>query len=183
MKTRGVKFSTSPVKKYSDCGCEWANEGMCCDRNSLFVFINKDKADMEALVDSGKLLANDMQKFTAWYSNNFGTGYKILKERVDKLTTLSSEDKQKVIGELDKINNTYFNDLHSTKEWLRLNADDVITGQRVCLDAIAKLRSGSMCYTCSSRASVFFNKGRLQLNELQCRATTSTCSKTLDRCP
>ena len=61
-------------------------------------------------------------------------------------------------------------------KWLRAKRNDMVQNQRKCLIRLKKTRVNSVCYTCSARAQVFFEKDNLRMHEQTCRNIISYCS-------
>jgi len=72
--------------------------------------------------------------------------------------------------------NKFGSQIAQVYRWVKKESLSVVDDQVKCVNKISEVRMNSVCYTCSARASVFFDKDKLNVDERTCRDVISECS-------
>ncbi len=163
----GVELNKIPIKYPNKCGTEWKVYGSCCEVQSLEDYAIKDMASFKAAT----------VKLASEVKNNIGMiGLSAIVAVGDRQRKYDKAPTSKKAEALVKLN--------EAKELLSkvIKAGDgsakqleVIKGDKVCLDRLAKLRSASFCNTCAKRSPRFFKDGKALMSMETCKQTISDC--------
>ena len=146
----------SPVISYDHCGTEWSTYGSCCKLESAKQFSIADKQVLE-LATSGVIKAMTFQKQLL---------KPIIKDINNWLIQLKHKDQIFFSKKLDI--------LHAI-----VSSDDSTSHNTCWITELGKLRSSSLCSTCSGRSLDFFKNSRAIVNMDSCSAMLQGCSASI----
>jgi len=177
LKSKGVEFLTTPKIIKNTCNNEWKDYGSCCSREKLST-LNKShrNAVFQMLKDSSDKTSN-MEIFSRLFMSIIRTSLLTIRRLINSSRTIAKEQKAELIDEITNIRKDYLEKLDETYKWISNNFRANLKSQRHCVRVIWSLRSSSVCYACSARASIFFTKGKLNMHENDCRNTINECSE------
>ena len=176
VRSQGVEINAEPTFFYQGCQDEWKVHGGCCKREPLFKLAQSDYNKVYPILKSGYRQVGNMDKFTQWYRATVRAGIDKINDKIPLQLSVSKADRSAARDEIKYIKDSYLAEMKRVGEWITNNAVDTIKSQHVCMETIAHLRTSSLCYACSGRASMFFSDGRLNMHENECRATIKKCS-------
>jgi len=168
LQKHGVSWLSKADTSQNLCGTEWSQHGTCCDTKSLRKYVSDEIASVDKIVEDAK--------------SSVQATLQTLKEYRDQFSQIALSKSAAVPGEINllpnqrqKIYNENYPKMNKIISWVEQHSSSVIAEQSACLNRFKKVRSGSVCYTCSARASVFFTKDELHLHEDVCRQLISDC--------
>lgn len=170
LKAKGLVTYKTPVQNSEYCAAEWGNHGTCCEVKSLKKIVEAERLKSIYL---GEFIAVEIkQSITAMthFLIRHGFRYRHYKfitffNKKKKNAKKDATDKY-IYGELTKMINKY-----------KKSKNNMIKSQKKCLKKLHEVRSGSHCFTCSSRSNFFFDEHkRMRLHENTCREIVSDCT-------
>jgi len=177
LKSKGVEFLTTPKIIKNTCNNEWKDYGSCCSREKLSA-LNKShrNAVLQMLKDSSDKTSN-MEIFSRMFTTIIRTSLLTIRRLINRSKTIAKEQKAELKDEFFNIQKDYLKRIGETYQWIFDNHRTNLKSQRHCVKVISSLRSSSVCYACSARASIFFTRGKLNMHENDCRNTINECSE------
>ena len=143
LKEANVLLLDTP-KKVQACGNEWMSFGTCCDLNSLTLAVNTDvnqiKTQMSELVYNLENIETSFSKLKDG-----------IKPRLDDRTDIAFQNMRPKIQALLNIK--------------AVQISGVKAAVARCWNHMAKIRSSSVCTTCSGRSQIFFSGNKAMVSE------------------
>ena len=131
------------------CHGEWSNHGKCCDVNDLILASKLD----------GKLIDANAQDLM-----------KIVGNAKWLLTIKLEETYQKSKVKLNDETRKQINDLVESAEFTKFNEST-----KTCWNFMKKQRSSALCSICSGDSSIYFDNGKILVDQQVCTQTTESC--------
>jgi len=173
LRAKGLKTFTRPVKNHEFCGAEWGNHGTCCDADSLKKLVENEDKNTDYL--QAFMTAEIRSAFNAMRDFYVRHGFRTRDRKFKNLFKKKSKRKDAVKDKLDK---EIYGTMKQIVKKFRRTKRLMITSQKKCLKKLHEVRSGSHCFTCSSRSNMFFDeKSRMRIHENTCREIVSECTE------
>ena len=156
----------SPAKYPSVCGGEWNTHGSCCDINKITELATKDA---QKLKDS---ISSSQESFTKFSQTIVGISTfvpqipsQILPILPPDIQQLINFLKGEVFQEFSKLSKSY------------IDEKTIATESEKCWTAMSRIRSSSLCWTCSGRSEEFFYNGKAIISNELCQNIIGVCEE------
>jgi len=178
IKGKGVTFQKNPkFIQVSSCNEEWKKYGSCCSRDNLSTLVSSHRNAVLDMLKSASDKTSNMEIFSRWFTMIIRICLSTTKQRINGSKSINNKEKTELKDEITYIEKEYLRKLDETSNWISGNHQKNLRSQLHCVKTIASLRTSSICYACSARASIFFTGGKLNMHEDDCRNTISECSE------
>lgn len=170
LKAKGLVTYKTPVQNNKFCAAEWGNHGTCCEVKSLKKIVEEEHIKSIYL---GEFIAVEInQSITAMKHFLIRHGFRYRHYKF--ITFFNKKNKNAKKDETDKY---IYGELTKMIKKYQKSKNNMIKSQKKCLKKLHEVRSGSHCFTCSSRSNVFFDEyKRMRLHENTCREIVSGCT-------
>ena len=169
LKSKGVVVEQSPIPEKTKCSNEWLSHGTCCEVNSLVQYA---KEDAERINQAVSVVHTELKSIFHGLRKLFTRTLLLLKRLNSGKVILDKESTEL----LEIIRSP---SIHSFRmmlyRWDHGNSQEVFASFPKCWNYMIKLRSNSLCFTCSGSSQKYFKDGKAII-------TQSTCSDIMDNC-
>jgi len=178
LKSNGVVFRSEPYGTDELCKGEWDTAGSCCSFESTLDYVELQKIKITTVLERANVQVeftqSDLQKYSKTF-HRFLRYRRRSKKFFRRLTNFgmrarTAKSTRKALGKQLKPK------LKELISWLKENKNYMVVDQTKCLNRLHEVRMSSVCYTCSARASLYFERDELRLHESTCRGLIAHCA-------
>jgi len=138
--------------------------------------ITRQTNSVQTVLNKATTRLNKLQNYFSRVLTIFNIRIQTTKTRITNSTTITTVQKAELLDEIGVITAKHLPKFEETLKSLTNSKAAILTSQDHCLKFINSLRSSSVCYACSARASIFFTDGKLNMHENDCRSAIAECS-------
>jgi len=177
LKRSGIRFLKKRIFTIRQCRKEWRNHGSCCNINDVNKFARRQFRNVGSILAQANELVDRTLRNIKHYLLTFHVFVKSVKNKRWLINKLSTKRRRKMnLRQRRELKKSIFPQVSEIMKWLRAKGNDMVLNQRKCLIRLKKTRVNSVCYTCSARAHVFFEKDTIRMHEQTCRNIITYCS-------
>ena len=176
-KKAGIEFLKEPIFTNEQCTGEWKLHGSCCTDEDVEHFANEQlRLEKKNLAEANGIIGRNLKHIRTYLQTfeMFVVDAQKSRKHIDKLSTKKRRKMNNI--ERQTLRRKIAPKIIGLRKWLEANRARLVRNQKKCIKKLESTRINSVCYACSARAQVFFEKDNLRVNEETCRDIISQCS-------
>ena len=177
LSNKGLGLKSTPLNTTLICAKEFGTHGTCCDEYNL---LNKAKDDDRDVGIAVKRVIEEFEHFNGFLFN-YARRIKELAFLPEKKCDWAGNHRNQTIRKAKAFINqeTTKQMFKQLKPFNKTEVDIFANSTKKCWNHMMHARNASLCFTCSGRSHVFFNKGLAKVDLGQCENIMNDCHTSL----